>query len=89
MLSNQMVVLSGLDNLMIASKDGAPGNEYRIHEGDVEFRAVNINGEPYNNRPNGGWRVLNDDEISLHFALQTPVANWLNKNLYSSQIGDA
>lgn len=88
MLSNQMVVLSGLDNLMITSRDGAPGNEYRIHEGVVEFRAVNTNGEPYNH-PNGKWRTLDDDEIRLHFALKTPVANWLNKNLYGSQIGDA
>jgi hypothetical protein len=82
-LANQMVVLSGLNSLMIASKDGAPGNEYRIQEGEVKFRAINPNGEPYNH-PNGRWRVLDDDEIGLHFALQTPVANWLDKNLYSS-----
>ncbi len=88
MLSNQMVVLSGLNSLMIASKDGAPANEYRIQAGVVEFRAVNPEGEPYNHAT-GRWRSLDDDDIQLHFALQTPVANWLNKNLYGSQIGDA
>jgi hypothetical protein len=88
MLLNQMVVLSGLNSLMIASEDGAPANEYRIQRGVVEFRAVKANGEPYHH-PNGRWRVLGDDEIRLHFALQTPVANWLNKNLYGSHVGDA
>jgi hypothetical protein len=83
MLLNQMVVLSGLDSLRIASKDGAPGNEYRIYDGMVEFRALRAEGEAYNHL-NGKWRTLDDDDIQLHFALQTPVANWLNKNLYGS-----
>lgn len=82
MLSNQMVVLSGLNSLMIAPEDGVPGNEYRIQQGMVEFRSLSPEGQSYIHR-NGKWRTLEDDEIRLHFALQTPVANWLNKNLYS------
>jgi hypothetical protein len=30
------------------------------------------------------WRALNGEEIKLHFALKTPVAEWLDKNLYCS-----
>jgi hypothetical protein len=83
MLEDQMIVLSGLRNLRIASNNGAPGNEYRIQRSAVEFRTLNANGEPYGN-PRGQWRTLDNDEIQLHFALHTPVADWLDKNLYSS-----
>jgi hypothetical protein len=79
MLPNQVIVLSGLRSLMISSGDGAPGNEYRIQQSSVEFRAVDTNGKPY-----GNWRTLDSDEIELHFALQTPVAEWLDRTLYSS-----
>jgi hypothetical protein len=83
MLPNQVIVLSGLRSLMISSGDGAPGNEYRIEQSSVEFRAVDASGKPYSHG-NGKWRALDSDEIQLHFTLQTPVADWLDKNLYSS-----
>ena len=83
MLREQLVVLSGLRSLRIVSKDVAPDNEYRIRHSSVEFRAADANGEPYGH-PNGKWRALESDEILLHFALQTPVAEWLDKTLYSS-----
>jgi len=38
-------------------------------------------GKPYASS-SGHWRALDGDEIQLHFALQTPVAEWLDKNLY-------
>ncbi|HZU34122.1 MAG TPA: hypothetical protein VFB79_23630 [Candidatus Angelobacter sp.] len=82
-MQKQLVVLSGLRSLRIASSDGAPANEYRIQQNTVEFRSVNADGRPYQH-PNGQWRVLDDSEILLHFALQTPVAEWLDKTLYSS-----
>ena len=81
-LENQWVVLSGLRSLRIASKDGGPSNEYRIQEQSVEFRALDEQGNPYSQMPL--WRPLDKDEIKLHFDLQTPVAEWLDKNLYSS-----
>jgi hypothetical protein len=80
-LQKQWIVLSGLRNLRIAPKDGAPSNEYRIQHKTVEFRALDANGKPYAS-PLGHWRALDGDEIQLHFALQTPVAEWLDKNLY-------
>ena len=83
MLADQMIVLSGLRNLRIASSDGGPGNEYRIQQSAVEFRTLNANGEPYGH-PRGKWRTLDNDEIQLRFALHTPVTDWLDKNLYSS-----
>lgn len=80
-LRNQWIVLSGLHSLRITSKDGGPCNEYRIQDQSVEFRAVDAKGQPYSHASR--WRVLDGEEIKLHFALQTPVADWLDKNLYS------
>jgi hypothetical protein len=62
------------------SKDGGPSNEYRIKEHLVEFRALNEQGRPYAEASD--WRALNGNDIKLHFALQTPVAEWLDKNVY-------
>lgn len=81
-LRNQWIVLSGLRSLRIASKDGGPCNEYRIQDRSVEFRAVDAKGQPYTHPPK--WRALDGEEIKLHFVLQTPVAEWLDKNLYST-----
>ena len=46
------------------------------------FRSVDEQGKPYPQSPQ--WRTLDGEEIKLHFALQTPVAEWLDKNLYSA-----
>jgi hypothetical protein len=81
-LRNQWIVLSGLRSLRIAWKDGGPCNEYRIQKHSVEFRSVDADGKPYD-RESGMWRSLNGEEIQLHFALHTPVAEWLDKTLYS------
>jgi hypothetical protein len=88
MLQNKMIVLSGLDSLIITSKDGAPDNEYRIQQSSVEFRALQsgrkIDGHFNDGQLNSEWRTLDRDEIQLHFVLHTPVADWLDKNLYGS-----
>jgi hypothetical protein len=81
MLQNQLIVLSGLRSLKIASQDGAPDNEYRIQYNAVEFRSVDAKGVS-NASMNSEWRILDANEIELHFVLQTPVAHWLSKNLY-------
>jgi hypothetical protein len=75
------IVLSGLRSLRIAWKDGAPGNEYRIKGNEVEFRAVDARGRPFGHT-RGKWRALTSEEVQLHMSLKTPVADWLDKNLY-------
>ena len=82
MRTHQWIVLSGLRSLRIASQDGGPCNEYRIQDRSVEFRAVDQQGNPYFHPSK--WRAVDGDDIKLHFALQTPVAEWLDKNLYST-----
>ena len=82
-MQKQWIVLSGLRNLRIAARDGAPSNEYRIQENAVEFRALDARGKPERTSL-GHWRALDGDEIQLHFALRTPVAEWLDKNLYAA-----
>jgi hypothetical protein len=81
-LQNQWIVLSGLRSLRIASKDGGPCNEYRIQKSSVEFRTVDAQAEPSSH--SNQWRALDGEEIRLHFALETPVADWLDKNLYAT-----
>ena len=75
-----IIVLSGLRTLLITSNDGAMDNQYRIRQQHVEFRTVAPGGPPNSDR---SWRVLDDDELQLHFALHTPVAEWLEKNLFA------
>lgn len=80
MQANAVIMLSGLRSFVVMSSDGAPENQYRIHERHVEFRSVAPGGPPRSDRP---WRVLDADELQLHFALHTPVADWLDKTLYA------
>jgi hypothetical protein len=80
-LQNQWIVLSGLRSLRITSKDGGPCNEYRIQESSVEFRSVYAQAVPSSH--SNEWRTLDGEEIRLHFALETPVAEWLDKTLYA------
>jgi hypothetical protein len=75
-------MLSGLRTLRIALKSGGPYNEYRIQRRAVKFRAVNEQGKSHSRLSK--WHTLNGEEIKLHFALRTPVAEWLDKNLYSA-----
>ena len=84
MSGNSLIVLSGLRSLRIASQDGAPSNEYRIEQNSVELRTLDAQGKPLGTYSKGEWRALDKDEIELHFALHTPVAEWLDKNLYAS-----
>ncbi|MGB8128839.1 MAG: hypothetical protein WCG81_03525 [Candidatus Angelobacter sp.] len=81
-MRDQWIVLSGLRSLRIASQNGGSCNEYRIQDHSVEFRAVDEHRKSYSQ--SAKWRILDGEEIKLHFALQTPVAEWLDKNLYSA-----
>jgi hypothetical protein len=82
MLKNKIIMLSGLKSFLVTSRDGAPDNQYRIRDRNVEFRSVAANGPPSTDRT---WRILQPDEIDLHFALRTPVADWLDKALYATR----
>jgi hypothetical protein len=82
MLKNRILMLSGLRSFVIASNDGSPDNEYRIRNRHVEFRSVAPHGRPSADRV---WRVLGANEVELHFALHTPVADWLDMALYGFQ----
>lgn len=59
----------------------APGNEYRIMEGRVQFRSF----EPGagKGRRSGGWRALAPNDILMHLSLNTDVGKWLLKRLQS------
>jgi len=68
------------DLLRIPSQNGSPINEYRIHEGEIEFRALNTLGQTFSPMTEG-WRTLDAADIQLHFALNTTVAKWLVERL--------
>jgi hypothetical protein len=75
-----VIILAGLRSFIVTSGDGAPDNQYRIRGRHVEFRSLAPGGPP---RPDRPWRTLDPAELQLHFALQTPVADWLDKTLYA------
>lgn len=79
---NSIIILSGLRSFVVIANAGAPENQYRIRNSHVEFRTVAPAGPPRDDHP---WRVLTPDELELHFALHTPVAEWLDKTLYAQQ----
>ena len=51
-------------------------NEYRLAEGHVQFR-----------RENGQWRILDSDDLRMHFMLKTPVASWIRSTSDQLQRG--
>jgi hypothetical protein len=75
-----MATQSSNDLLRIPSDHGSPVNEYRIHEGQVEFRSLDSHNMPFSKRGDG-WRSLDVADIQLHFALKTAVAQWLVERL--------
>ena len=45
---------------------GGVTNAYRIRERRVEFQ-----------KGDGKWRILDDEDVQLHFVLHTEVSKWL------------
>ena len=66
--------------LRIPSENGSPVNEYRINEGQIEFRSLDPQGHPFSPLTTG-WRTLDVGDIQWHFALKTAVAQWLVERL--------
>lgn len=66
--------------LRIPSEHGSPVNEYRINDGQIEFRSLNSQNKPFSSQKEG-WRSLDVADIQLHFALKTVVAQWLIERL--------
>jgi hypothetical protein len=54
---------------------GFPIHDYRVHEGDLEFRTLSSNGRSYHDN-RSTWRRLTPNEIALHFRLHTIVGQW-------------
>lgn len=79
---------SANDLLRIPSENGCPVNEYRIHEGQIEFRSLDSHNKPFSPRGDG-WRSLAAADIQLHFALKTSVAQWLVERLISMRQDDS
>lgn len=69
--------------LRLPSENGSPINEYRIQNGQIEFRSLDSTGKPFS-ITKGSWRVLDISELQLHFALDTVVAQWLMQRLHAA-----
>src|SRR5258707_11721973 len=53
-------------------------NEYRFHQNRAEF----LTGD-------GTWRILEEADIQLHFALHTEVAKWLQRDRKSTRLNSS
>jgi hypothetical protein len=62
--------------LKIPSQDGSPINEYRIRHGQIQFRSLDSQGNPFPYTA-GAWRTLDAGDLQMHFVLNTAVAQWL------------
>ncbi len=51
---------------------GFPIHDYRIHEGDLEFRILGHS----DHDSCSSWRRLTPNEIAMHFRLNTIVGQW-------------
>lgn len=78
-----MLSQSSSELLRIPSKNGSPINEYRIQNGQIEFRSLDAMGQLFS-VTEGKWRVLDISELQLHFALDTVVAQWLLQRLHAA-----
>ena len=54
---------------------GCQINDYRIHDGDLEFRALTPDGHLYSD-VRSTWRRLTPDDMALHLRLETVVGQW-------------
>jgi hypothetical protein len=66
--------------LKIPSANGSPINEYRVSQGQIEFRSLDSQGKPFPHT-GGSWTILDAGDLQLHFALNTAVARWLIERL--------
>ncbi len=71
--------------LRIESVNGSPINDYRIRDGHVEVRVLDVAGQAWAS-PLGLWRVLGEDDIQLHHALGTVVSKWLQQRLGGASV---
>ena len=67
------------ERFVLSPIGGAPGNEYRIVSGRVEFRTFRERDESI--RRNSTWRALGPNDILMHLSLNTEVGKWLMKRL--------
>lgn len=66
------------ERFVLSPIGGAPGNEYRIVDGRVEFRSFQEREKP---RKVSTWRALGPNDILMHLSLNTEVGKWLMKRL--------
>jgi hypothetical protein len=66
--------------LRIDPGDGYPVMDYRIHNGCVENRVVEMNTE-VEPETDSGWKQLTPEELSSHVMADTVVARWLRRRL--------
>lgn len=62
--------------LRIESPDGLPANEYRLVNGHAEFRVLPPRG-CLDEACARDWKTLDENDIEMHYALQTVVWEWL------------
>jgi len=73
-------MLLGSVRLRLESSDGSPAKEYRVENGNVEFRTLDPEGRA-DRHPGSAWWPLTPEQLSLHVERNTVVAQWLERRL--------
>ena len=71
---------SGRMRLRLESDNGSPAKEYRIEDGSVEVRLLDLEGVSVR-RAGSVWERLTPEELSVHVERNTMVAQWLERRL--------
>ncbi len=72
--------------LRVDSSSGLPANEYRINHGRVEFRI--LGSAPERTESLTAWKILDEKDVALHYALDTVVSKWLRVRMPESRPED-
>jgi len=69
----------GSMRLRLESGNGSPAKEYRIEDGNVEVRTLDLDGSP--RRTGSIWWRLTPEQLSIHVERHSVVAQWLERRL--------
>ena len=70
----------GSRRLRLEAGNGSAAKEYRIEDGNVEVRALDLEGGSQRHAGSDWWR-LTPEQLSIHVERNTVVAQWLERRL--------
>ena len=74
-------VLIRWNRLRVEATDGSQGTEYRIEDGRVESRNLNLTPQTTGESADIGWQRLTSGQLTAHVRDGTVLAKWLSRRM--------